>query len=261
MKKEIQIILAGSMILSACAPAAAQALEENGDRKDPATFVSNEVPPTVIALPTPYLLSILTEESTDTIEPAPIAQECVMPFEGAKWNTGHQFTSVIENMGNGVKTHHLGVDFKGAEGTPVVSVCDGTLMYAGEAFDGAGRNLGNIVVIKYDYFDNGVLQTVYGLYGHMKNIILGTPPGTVIRKGEFVGEVSYSGGWPSDHNHLHFQVIKERGRQDLEEFGKNNYGEFADRFWGYYPEEWPVGQIRRDFLDPKVFLTKLVGSN
>lgn len=256
-RKYLQLLLAGTLLLAACEQEVS-AMGEGNNIAPTNTFVPTEVPTLQANALTPYLLDVETPEPVVQAENSPIAEDCIMPFENATWNTGLRFVDRFYNTKTNHWDHHLGHDIKGLEGTPIVNVCNGTLMYAGESYKGSGLNLGNIVVIKYDYFDNGESKTVYGLYAHMKNVILDIPVGTIIKKGDQIGELSHSGGWPENHNHLHFQIINERGKQDLEEFGKHNYGNGADKFWSYYPEEWPVGQIGRDFIDPKVWLTSLL---
>lgn len=76
---------------------------------------------------------------------------------------------------------HLGVDYAAATGTPVSSVGDGTVFFAG--YKGAN---GNMVIIKHP---NGYKT----YYGHLSKIKKGIRKGVKVRQGQIIGYVGSTG--------------------------------------------------------------------
>jgi|GEM_PF-4429058 len=252
MRKEIPLILTGALFLYGCAT---DAQAKSADPAAPTLEPTKSLPQLgvdtttldKIVLPTPYAIS--TE--------IPVDNSCIMPFERAKWDTGLRFMDVITNRGkpdrteNGGLKHHLGTDFAGIRGTDIVSVCDGILVFAGPVREGNDlKNLGNIVVIKYD--DD------YAVYAHMENII-GNDPGEIIKKGTKIGELGSSGGW--EKSHLHFQIWKGIAKTEVfDQIAKNDYAENnPGMVYGYYPEDWDEGEIHKYLEDPKAWLQARLG--
>jgi len=89
---------------------------------------------------------------------------------------------------------HLGVDYAAPTGTPVSSVGDGTIVFAGYK----GQN-GNLVVIRHP---NG--YTTY--YGHLSKIKKGTKRGVKVRQGQLIGYVGTTG--LSTGPHLDYRIKK-----------------------------------------------------
>lgn len=89
---------------------------------------------------------------------------------------------------------HNGTDFGAPYGTPIYSMEDGFVLYAG-----AASGYGNWIVIKHD---NGL----YTGYAHMYSNQLYVSPGQRVTRGQKIAAVGSSG--TSTGNHLHFFVSK-----------------------------------------------------
>ena len=108
----------------------------------------------------------------------------------------------IGNSGRESRTIHLGVDFWLPENTAVHALFDSEVMIA--VNDAGDKEYGGLVVLKHHIQD----LEFYTLYGHLsiksatKNIV-----GTIIKKGEKIGNLGNhleNGNWAP---HLHFQVM------------------------------------------------------
>ncbi len=112
---------------------------------------------------------------------------------------------------------HIGVDFAGPVGTPIVSVAAGEVVFAGTK-GGYGR----LVII-----DHGGQHQTY--YAHLSGFAPGLEAGRKVLRGEEIGYLGSSGF--STGPHLHFEVRKD--------------GQYVDPFdaqgrldiWGLKPEE------------------------
>lgn len=95
---------------------------------------------------------------------------------------------------------HDGVDIATARGTPLYSIGDGEIYYAGRQ-----NGYGNIVKAKYVY--NG--EVVYAIYAHMDTIEV--EKWDTIAKWERVGTVGNSGNtfWALGWYHVHFELTKD----------------------------------------------------
>ncbi len=257
MKNELKIraILAGVLFLNSCAPIVAKAVSPDTATPDPdKTFYD---PNLATKIPT------ITPRPTSTPLPTeiakPMANECISPFDGSLMEGGLQFLSVITNNGEaeidentGNIRRHLGLDFKGGDpGDPVLNMCDGTLIFSGHVKEGWGNNLGNIVVIKYDYLENGETKTVYARYAHMENVT-DAAPGTIISKGTKIGHLGNSGGWDVEKWHLHVDMMTAEG---FEYFVINRPAALKDVI-GEYAALEGMGEekIKKFFIDPKPWL-------
>ena len=89
---------------------------------------------------------------------------------------------------------HLGVDYAAPTGTPVSSVGDGTVIFAGYK----GQN-GKIVIIRHP---NG--YTTY--YGHFSRIAKGIKHGVKVRQGQLIGYVGMTG--LATGPHLDYRIKK-----------------------------------------------------
>ena len=96
------------------------------------------------------------------------------------------------------RSPHAGVDISLPEGTPVVSIADGVVAFAGEQFLG-----GNSVVI-----DHG--GGLFSVYYHLKEFSVAE--GQRVSRGERIGAVGASGRAAGPH--LHFSVRAAGGRVD-----------------------------------------------
>lgn len=98
------------------------------------------------------------------------------------------------------RSPHAGVDVSVPEGTPVVSIADGSVAYAGEQFFG-----GNSVVI-----DHG--GGLFSIYYHLKEFSVAV--GQRVSRGDRIGAVGASGRAVGPH--LHFGIRAAGGRVDPE---------------------------------------------
>jgi murein DD-endopeptidase MepM/ murein hydrolase activator NlpD len=87
---------------------------------------------------------------------------------------------------------HLGVDYAAPAGTPVSTVGDGTVIFAGYK----GPN-GNLVIVRHP---NGYTTT----YGHLSRIAKGIRRGAVVRQGDVIGKVGATGRATGPH--LDFRI-------------------------------------------------------
>jgi len=87
---------------------------------------------------------------------------------------------------------HQGTDFAAPYGTPVRSIADGTVTFAGREGD-----YGNMVEIRHA---NGVTTR----YGHLSAFASGIHRGLPVQQGQFIGNVGASG--LATGPHLHFEV-------------------------------------------------------
>jgi len=87
---------------------------------------------------------------------------------------------------------HQGTDFAAPYGTPVRSIADGTVSFAGREGD-----YGNMVEVRHA---NGVTTR----YGHLSAFAPGIRSGVVVQQGQFIGNVGASG--LATGPHLHFEV-------------------------------------------------------
>jgi murein DD-endopeptidase MepM/ murein hydrolase activator NlpD len=87
---------------------------------------------------------------------------------------------------------HLGVDYAAATGTPVRTVGDGTVEFAG-----VQNGFGNVVIVKHSNLD----QT---LYAHLSRV--GVRTGQTVAQGQYIGSVGQSGWATGPHLHFEFRV-------------------------------------------------------
>lgn len=94
----------------------------------------------------------------------------------------------------GARKAHLGVDYAAPTGTPVRTVADGTVSFAG-----VQRGYGNVVIVEHK-------DQQSTLYAHLSRIDV--RQGERISQGEFIGAVGSTGA--STGPHLHFE-FRDRG--------------------------------------------------
>lgn len=92
---------------------------------------------------------------------------------------------------------HKGIDYAAPPGTPVKSIGDGTVEFAGEQ-----RGYGKVVIIAH--------QNDYStLYAHLDDIAPNVVTGAVIRQGDTLGEVGATGWATGPHLHFEFRIAGE----------------------------------------------------
>lgn len=128
--------------------------------------------------------------------------------------------------GVGARRIHMGLDFWGEEGTPVLAPADGLVHSL--AMNAADGDYGATIVLRHE-FEGFVFHT---LYGHMSATDLSMEEGSHVRRGEILarfGGPAENGNWPP---HLHLQVVIDMGgrkgdfpgvcsEDELESFMKN----------------------------------------
>ena len=97
---------------------------------------------------------------------------------------------------NGKLAWHLGVDFAGREGSDVMAIASGVVVFAGER-----TGYGNMIELNHG-------QGYVTRYGHHSELLVRT--GEIVRKGQTIGLMGSSGR--STGPHVHFEVLKD-GRQ------------------------------------------------
>lgn len=93
----------------------------------------------------------------------------------------------------GKKAWHAGVDFAGAEGSPVVAVAGGVVTHAGKRW-GYGR------LVEITHGDGYVTR-----YGHSSEILV--EEGQIVRRGDQIAKMGSSGR--STGPHVHLEVLKD----------------------------------------------------
>ncbi len=117
-------------------------------------------------------------------------------FTGAKLN-GSGFIwpvrgKIISGFGMRNGRHHKGIDIQATEGTDVLSVEDGVVIFSGFL-----KAYGNVVIIKHE-------GNYFTVYAHMKYNKV--KEGEFVKKGEIIGEVGKTGNATTPH--LHFEIRK-----------------------------------------------------
>lgn len=261
MNPEVKrIIIAGNigvLFLTSCGKSAFAAGID--DAPPPFVPAKTEVPPTQADFP--YLLNMdKLEPAIDTVptEIAPIAKDCSMPFEGGDIDRGLQYLYPIMEGNRPLKDpktgnihHHLGWDIHADFGTPVANICDGTFIWSGRVPNGDGT-LGNVVVIKYTYEENGKMETSYVRYAHMENVITDQIYGNFIAKGTIIGEVGASGGWRIPHLHLD-QIYADKWDYLMASDSINGDLPTMSGFYAQ-PEKWDLGLVKQYFKDIRAWL-------
>jgi murein DD-endopeptidase MepM/ murein hydrolase activator NlpD len=111
----------------------------------------------------------------------------------------------------GRREPHHGVEFPNAQGTPVLAVADGVVVFAGDdkatALAWMPAYYGKVVVIEHHLA--GMEGSVFSLYGHQFKI--NVQQGQRVRAGDEIGQVGATGR--AIGSHLHFEV----------RVGNNNY--------------------------------------
>ena len=117
------------------------------------------------------------------------------PLEFSRVSSGYgmRFHPVL-----GRQKAHLGVDYAAPTGTPVRTIADGTVKFAG-----VQRGYGNVIEVAHR--DNKVTK-----FAHLSRI--GVKQGQKVNQGDFIGAVGTTG--MSTGPHLHFEFIDNGVHQD-----------------------------------------------
>lgn len=121
-------------------------------------------------------------------------------LKGAFLLTALKFTRISSTFGmrmhpiHGRWIGHKGVDYAAPSGTPIHSVADGTVEFAGWQ-----NGYGNIVVIKHF----GKLSTAYG---HQSAFAEGLRKGDKVAQGQVIGYVGQTGWATGPHLHYEFRI-------------------------------------------------------
>jgi murein DD-endopeptidase MepM/ murein hydrolase activator NlpD len=198
-----------------------------------------------------------------------IAESCMLPVKdkAAEYDNGLQYLSPImqgsrplKDVKTGNFHHHLGWDIAAPFGVSVTNSCDGEFVWSGRVPYG-DKSLGNVVVIKYNYFEDGILKTIYSRYAHLSdtNILGNMMPGDFVPKGKEIGEVSASGGWHAPH--LHWDALTEEAWNAI--LGSQTINNNVAKMAGYYAEaeKWEEGRVKRDFVDIKKWMESRISSS
>lgn len=104
------------------------------------------------------------------------------------WPTEGKVVRRYEKEG---ENHHDGIDISAANGTAVVAVESGEVLYSGDAIKGYG----NLILVRHK-------NNIITVYAHnARNIV---KEGTKVKRGEKIAEVGMSGA--ATESHLHFEV-------------------------------------------------------
>ena len=87
------------------------------------------------------------------------------------------------------KTPHLGIDLKANQGTPVLSIERGRVVYVGRQFTGYGK----VIIIEHDSYWTS-------LYAHLNSFSVQL--GEKVKKGQKIGAVGGTGRTTGTHLHL-----------------------------------------------------------
>jgi murein DD-endopeptidase MepM/ murein hydrolase activator NlpD len=121
-------------------------------------------------------------------------------LKGAFLRTALKFTRISSTFGmrlhplHGRWQGHKGVDYAAPSGTPIHTVADGTIEYAGWQ-----NGYGNVIIIRH--FDN--YSTVYG---HQSAFAAGIHTGEKVTQGELIGYVGQTGWATGPHLHYEFRI-------------------------------------------------------
>ena len=134
------------------------------------------------------------------------------PFAGNKSVTSPFGQWRQKNYSNGNKKlySHSGTDFACSDGTEMLAIADGTVVYAKYI-----NGYGNTIKIRHDS-----LERVCSLYGHLQGFASNIKENVSVVKGDLIG---FSGHTPDCSPHLHFEI-----RADDSTYGTSDLTKFHD---------------------------------
>jgi len=119
-------------------------------------------------------------------------------------NIAPDHTYLYGSTQSGKREPHHGIEFPNAQGTPVLAVADGNVVFAGNdklvLLAWMTSYYGNVVVIQHNF--PGLGWPIYSLYAHLYKIDVSQ--GQQVRLGEQIGQVGATGR--AIGSHLHFEV-------------------------------------------------------
>jgi murein DD-endopeptidase MepM/ murein hydrolase activator NlpD len=133
--------------------------------------------------------------SKATLERPTMPDPRVRGREGLVWPVIGEITSKFGPRGD---TFHDGIDISAPEGSPIMAIEKGEVIYSDEL-----RGYGNLVIIRHP----GGFASVYS--HNRRNLV---QPGQMVAQGEVIGEVGSTGRVTSPH--LHLEIRKDNVAQD-----------------------------------------------
>ena len=119
-------------------------------------------------------------------------QHWTLPFTSPVKGTISDTFDARRIFNNVPRSPHLGTDMRGAVGTPILAMADGTVLFAEEQYYS-----GNAV-----WIDHG--QGVLSMYGHLSKFSV--KKGDTVKQGQKIGEVGATGRVTGPHLHLSLYI-------------------------------------------------------
>jgi murein DD-endopeptidase MepM/ murein hydrolase activator NlpD len=138
---------------------------------------------------------------------------------------------------------HPGEDWDGVGGgnsdlnDPVNSIADGVAIFAQDAHFGWG----NVVIVRHNYREDGIVKTIDALYGHLNTILVA--PGESVTRGQRIGTIGTAHGLYDAH--LHFEIRKNLA------IGTNRAAFPCDTSCYYDPTKFIAAHRRLEPGDPR----------
>ena len=165
--------------------------------------VAPSATPLVVATPTlaPYVVQTCPYDQTGCILDGHFLMQ--RPIS-AVYNNLVDATYRYGSTQGGMREPHHGVEFPNEQGTPVLAVADGTVVFAGSdklvALAWVPAFYGNVIVIEHHF--PGFPQPVFSLYGHLSAFKVTV--GQQVHLSDQIGQVGSTG--KAIGSHLHFEV-------------------------------------------------------
>ena len=158
---------------------------EVDDKPNKAVHPPTEVP----SAPTPAPLPDLAALSPTPVMDWPV--EVVHITSSFGWR-------VDPVSGKGTRLHG-GLDLRGAIGDPVLSIADGTVVFAGH-----DALLGNHVIVRHRGVDPNTDHKIESFYGHLSDVLV--HEGLAVSRGAAIGLVGNTGRSAAPHLHLTIKI-------------------------------------------------------
>ena len=140
------------------------------------------------------LVALTTPSSGNGSNGVPESSSVVFPLPDGTWHLSSPFGYRIHPITH-IRTLHAGTDYGAADGTPILAVADGTVIFAGHK-----GGYGNAILINHTV--GGKPYT--SLYGHMWDGHLYVQAGDHVVAGQHIADVGSNGN--STGPHLHFEI-------------------------------------------------------
>jgi murein DD-endopeptidase MepM/ murein hydrolase activator NlpD len=142
------------------------------------------------------ILAALTASSSSESDSSgvPETSSIVFPLPEGTWNLASRFGMRV-NPVTGSYTLHAGTDYGAADGTPILAVADGKVVFSGHR-----GGYGNAIIILHTVGG----KTYASLYGHMWDGHLYVKAGDTVVAGQHIADVGSNG--QSTGPHLHFEI-------------------------------------------------------